>query len=274
MRLMSLRGLAALTALASFSAPAFAQNPSTPMAANTPNQTSPSSTQNQTTTAAHQANALNASQRHKEKTAARSAFHHLSDHGQRAMISILEAQQLLNSGNLDAAIPALTSASHHLNAAANAREKFTAAENELHPRHKINAPTHHTPITEPTDWIPVGGEFIANETLTPEKQANLAKANDKLRSGNMHEAAQIMEVVSDNIDFIIALAPLSETQGAINRALIFAQNHNIKMAQEAISDSLNNLVYVSENIVSQNLAATPQKSQVNTQQTTKAPLQK
>lgn len=241
----SLHLFSALTMLGSLSLPAFADDTQTaPPAQQSPQQTV---VKHKASTQKSQAS----NKRRQEKMAASRAFHHLSDHGQRAMVSILEAQQLLNAGNIDAAIPALTTASHHLAAAATAKEKFTEAEEKLHPQ--LKDPSKHQPIQGTTDWIPVGGEFIANETLAPEKKARVANANAQLKAGKVQEAAQTMQVVGDDIDFIIALAPLSQTQGTINRALIFAQSHDVKLAQEAITDSLNSLIYVSEDVVIQKM---------------------
>ncbi len=195
---------------------------------------------------------------HKERADMRKehrAFHHLSDHGQKAMLSIVEAQHFLTAGQDEKAIPALTAALSHLDLAAKAREQFTAAETDLHPAPQHPVPSKHTAQAGPTDWIPVGGEVIATTELEPAKKTAIATANAQLKAGQTAQAAQTLQVVGQDIDFIIALAPLSQLQGFVNRALIFAQGHHPDAAAVALNDAMDSLVFVSENVVTEATAA-------------------
>lgn len=180
---------------------------------------------------------------------ARQAFHHLSSNGQEALLSILEAKHILASGKSSAALPALTAASAHLVAASSAQERFTAAENSLKPAPQHPLPPNHVPQTGPTDWVPVSGDIIANTTLTPEKKARVAAADAQLKLGESQLAAQTLSKLRQDVDYIIALAPLSQTKSSVNRALTLAKNGNAKGANAALDDVINSLVFVSENVI-------------------------
>ncbi|KXV70714.1 YfdX family protein [Acetobacter cerevisiae] len=174
------------------------------------------------------------------------AFHHLSADGQRAMADIVQARETLAAGNTDAAIPALYDAQKRLTAASKAENKFDAAESQLQPAPQHPVSPSHMPVTTPTTWLPVGGEFIATETLAPEKKAAVATANGQLKAGQPDQAAQTMQVVGEDADFIVALTPLAQTQGALNRATVFTEGKQAPEAVAALDQILNGLVFVSE----------------------------
>ncbi|MXV44915.1 YfdX family protein [Saccharibacter sp. 17.LH.SD] len=199
----------------------------------------------------HGIHPLKSVKEHWDRYKAHQAFHHLSEHGQKAFMKILDAQQVLAAGQTDAAIPLLTAASMHLSEAVTANEQFTAAETALHPAPQHPLSPNHIAQVSPTDWVPVGAEIIASDTLAPEKKAAVATANAQLKAGQTQQAAQTLQVVSQDIDFIVALAPLFPTQGAVNRALVFAQGHNAKGAAAALNDVINSLVFVSENVITE-----------------------
>lgn len=193
---------------------------------------------------------------HWEQYKAGRAFRHLSNDGQKAFGDILKARDLLAAGNTDAAIPALYDANKRLTAAGKASTKFKAAEASLQPAPQHAPAAGHVPATTPTDWIPVGGEFIASETLAPEKKAAVATANKQLQAGDTQQAAQSMQVVGEDVDFIVALAPLAQTQGALNRATVFTEGRQPKEALDALDQTLNNLVFVSQDFVETAIPAT------------------
>ncbi|GBR13270.1 YfdX family protein [Gluconobacter frateurii] len=184
-----------------------------------------------------------------ESFKAHRAFHHLSADGQHTMTDLLKARQILATGQTDAAIPALYDAQKRLVAAVKASQKFQAAESDLHtaPGHPL--PPEHHPVMGQVDWLPVGGEFIASETFAPEQKAAVASANTQLKNGDTDSAAQTMKVVGQNADFILALAPISPFQGAINRATVFTEGRHPQEALEALDEALNSIVFVSEDFV-------------------------
>lgn len=187
---------------------------------------------------------------HWEQFKAHRAFHHLSADGQRAFQDIISARDILQSGGKpEAAIPALYDAQKRLAAAEKADKKFQAAESDLHPAPQHPVAANHQPVTGQTDWLPVGGEFIVNETLAPEKKTAVATANAQLKSGNTDQAAQTMQVVGEDADFILALAPITLVQGAVYRATVFTEGHHPQDAVDALNQALDSVVFVSEDTV-------------------------
>lgn len=193
---------------------------------------------------------------HWEQYKAGRAFRHLSADGQKALGDILKAHGLLSAGNTDAAIPALYDANKRLVAAGNASKKFNAAESALQPAPQHAPAAGHVAGAAPDVWIPVGGEFIASETLAPEKKAAIATANKQLQSGDTKQAAQSMQIVGEDVDFIVALAPLAQTQGALNRATVFTEGRQTKDALDALDQALNGLVFVSQDFVETSIPST------------------
>lgn len=174
------------------------------------------------------------------------ALNHLSEDGQYAMVDILQAKHILDSGQATAALPILHTASKRLVAAGNARKKFIAAEDDLHPAPQHPVSASHTALTAQATWIPVGGEFIVGEELAPEKKTAVATANSQLKSGQRHEVVETMKVVGEDTDFIVALAPLEQTQKAINQAIDLAKNNKAQEASQAINRLMDSLVFVSD----------------------------
>lgn len=191
-----------------------------------------------------------------EKFKAGRALRHLSDDGQRALSDIVTARQFVAQGKVDQAVPALYDAQKRLEAARKAEKHFNAAESALQiaPQHPL--PPSHQPVTTPTDWLPVGGEFIASDVLAPEKKAAVATANAQLKAGDNQAAAQTMQVVGQDVDFILALAPLDQMEGAVNRATVFVEGRQPKQAADALDQALDGIVFVSQDFV-ETLAPAP-----------------
>ncbi|MDG6093573.1 YfdX family protein [Acetobacter sp. AN02] len=174
------------------------------------------------------------------------SFRHLSKDGQRAIDDILQARDLLAAGKTTQAVPLITDAGKRLEAAGKARLKFNAAEAALHRVPQHPAPAGHTATTQPTDWIPVGAEFIVTDEMAPEKKAALTTANTQIRQGNTAQASQTVQVVGQDAALIIALAPLQQTQGAVNRAAALAEGDDATSAAAALSSALDGLVFIAD----------------------------
>lgn len=177
------------------------------------------------------------------------ALKHLSIDGQRALADILQARDILASGKTDEAIPFLYDASRRLTKAGTDDKKLVAAENALTPAPQHPAAPGHVPSSQPGVWVPVGGEWIASETLAPEKKAAVGTANSQLKTGTPEQAAQSMQVVSEDVDFIVALAPLEPTQGALNRATVFTEGRDPKSAVDALNGALDGILFVSDDFI-------------------------
>lgn len=184
-----------------------------------------------------------------EKFKAGRALHHLSNDGERALADIVTARQLVAQGKVDQAVPPLYDAQKRLEAARKAETRFNAAESALQPAPQHPPAPSHQPVTTPTDWVPVGGEFIASDILAPEKKAAVATANAQLKAGDSQAAAQTMQVVGEDVDFIVALAPLDQMEGAVNRATVFVEGRQPTQAAEALDQALDGIVFVSQDFV-------------------------
>lgn len=186
---------------------------------------------------------------HWEKYKAGRAMKHLSADGQRALVDILQARDLLSAGKTEQAIPALYDATKRLQSASKDDTKFMAAESALMPAPQHPAQPGHVPSTTPDAWVPVGGEWIASETLAPEKKAAVGTANGQLKTGTTQQAADTMQVVDEDVDFIVALAPLTPSQGAVNRATVFTEGGDAKSAVDALNQALGGIVFVSDDFI-------------------------
>lgn len=181
-----------------------------------------------------------------EKYKAGRSLRHLSNDGQHALVDILQARDLLAAGQTEQALPALYDATKRFTAARKDSTSFTAAENALQPAPQHPQSPTHVPVTTPTVWVPVGGEFVATETLAPATKAAASTANAQLKTGNAQQAAETMQVVNEDVDFIVALAPLDPTQGAVNRATVFAEGRDPKSAVDALDQALSGIVFVAD----------------------------
>lgn len=184
-----------------------------------------------------------------EKFKAGHSMHRLSVDGQKAMMDVFQARDLLAQGKTDAAIPPLYDAQKRFKAASADNKKFFAAESQLQPAPQHPVSATHTPVANPTTWVPVGGEFIVSETLAPEKQAALANANKQFQAGQTQQAQQSLQVVGEDADFILALAPLEQSEGALYRAKVFTEGRQPQQAVEALNQLLDGIVFVSDDVV-------------------------
>ncbi|MBS0989416.1 YfdX family protein [Acetobacter okinawensis] len=190
-----------------------------------------------------------------EKFKAGRALHHLSVDGQKAMQDVLVARDLLAQGKTDAAIPPIYDAQKRFVAAQKDNRRFYAAEDQLQlsPKHPVSAT--HKPATGAITWIPVGGEFILTETLAPDKKAAAQQANKALKAGQNTQAQQDLQVVGEDADFIIALAPLEQTKSTLYRARVLTEGRQAAQAKEALDQLLDSIVFVSDDFVDQSTNA-------------------
>lgn len=192
-----------------------------------------------------------------EKFKAGRALHHLSVDGQKAMQDVLVARDLLAQGKTDAAIPPIYDAQKRFVAAQKDNRRFFAAEDQLQlsPKHPVSAT--HKPVAGAITWIPVGGEFILTETLAPDKKTAAQQTNQALKAGQNTQAQQSLQVVGEDADFIIALAPLEQTKSTLYRARVLTEGRQAAQAKEALDQLLDSIVFVSDDFVDQPANAQP-----------------
>ncbi|PAK78079.1 hypothetical protein CRM93_10305 [Acetobacter fabarum] len=190
-----------------------------------------------------------------EKFKAGRALHHLSVDGQKALQDVLVARDLLAQGKTDAAIPPIYDAQKRFVAAQKDNRRFYAAEDQLQPAPQHPVSATHKPTTGAVTWIPVGGEFILTETLAPDKKAAAQQANKALKAGQNAQAQQNLQVVGEDADFIIALAPLEQTKSTLYRARVLTEGRQAAQAKEALDQLLDSIVFVSDDFVDQSANA-------------------
>lgn len=190
-----------------------------------------------------------------EKFKAGRALHHLSVDGQKALQDVLVARDLLAQGKTDAAIPPIYDAQKRFVAAQKDNRRFYAAEDQLQPAPQHPVSATHKPTTGAVTWIPVGGEFILTETLAPDKKAAAQQANQALKAGQNAQAQQNLQVVGEDADFIIALAPLEQTKSTLYRARVLTEGRQAAQAKEALDQLLDSIVFVSDDFVDQSATA-------------------
>lgn len=190
-----------------------------------------------------------------EKFKAGRALHHLSVDGQKALQDVLVARDLLAQGKTDAAIPPIYDAQKRFVAAQKDNRRFYAAEDQLQPAPQHPVSATHKPTTGAVTWIPVGGEFILTETLAPDKKAAAQQANKALKAGQNAQAQQSLQVVGEDADFIIALAPLEQTKSTLYRARVLTEGRQAAQAKEALDQLLDSIVFVSDDFVDQSANA-------------------
>ncbi|AOX20573.1 hypothetical protein A0U90_10000 [Kozakia baliensis] len=191
-----------------------------------------------------------AASNHNEKTVSRD-FARLSKDGQHAFSDIAQAQQLLASNQSEKVGQAqslIEDAEARLTKAISDDRAFVKAESELQPA-PGHTPPAHTPNTTPVHWLPVGGQYVVTDALAPEKQTALGNANQHLQQGQTKLVGQDLQVVGTDVDYIVALAPLEPSAGDVHRASVFLDGGDAKDATEALSDALNNILLVSEDVV-------------------------
>lgn len=190
-------------------------------------------------------------------------FDKLSKDGQRAFADIYQAQQDLSANQITQALPLIQDAQIRLEKAAKDDHAFMKAEGELPPA--PGAPPKsvtHVPSTTPTSWIPVLGVYVVTDALAPEKQAALNSANKHLQQGQKQLAAQDLQLVGVDVDFIIGLAPMLQSTADVYRASVFLDGGDAKDANEALQDALDAVVFISQDTMATVAPTAPTKGKM------------
>ncbi|QCE32609.1 YfdX family protein [Acetobacteraceae bacterium] len=188
------------------------------------------------------------------------AFNNLSADGQIAIADVLAANMQLADNDSKEATNLLKKAQASLKKAASADSAFTAAMNQLNPKLKLELAKQQQAVANKdganpsgaTKWIPVGAEIVAVDKLSASDKAVVAKANSQLRSGDTKQAAATLRSIGQDLDFIIALAPLAATTDAVDRAVLFAEQGQTQEAVDAITTATNGIVFLSQNVIEDN----------------------
>lgn len=183
-----------------------------------------------------------------EKFRANHALHHLSKHAQRGMVDVLNARMHLVQGDSDAAVALLIEAQRHFKDAKSDTSSFIAAEDQLHVSLSRPVSRGHTPVHGTVQWIPVGGEFVETETIAPEKRDVLKKTNKDIKAGDNQQINEDLEIVGNNADFVMALAPAKQLTVNLGHAQLMAEARHPHSAIHYIDRALDSIVYVDDDL--------------------------
>ena len=97
---------------------------------------------------------------------------------------------------------------------------------------------------ETSSWVPIDGQLVVSDDFvaTPEKAAQIAKGNEKIKQGKTDEALEALKLAEVDIGFTRLLMPLDSTAKQITNAQTLLDQHKYyeaNMALKAAEDGLN-----------------------------------
>ena len=163
----------------------------------------------------------------------------LSIDGAAAYQDIGLARLAIYDGNTDAATKLVNDAVSSLSRAKSDDAVFTKAEADLAPpKTAVQAKAPNASKTA-IAWIPVNGEFILDETLTPTaaKTGAVDEANKHLRNGEPDKAKDVLKVAAVDADYVMTVAPLAQTTQDLQQASKMLSDHNYYAASQQLRDA-------------------------------------
>jgi hypothetical protein len=165
----------------------------------------------------------------------------LSIDGTAAYQDIGLARLAIYDGKTDAATKLVNDAMSSLSRAKNDDAVFMKAEADLTPPKSSTAQAQKAanPSKTAVAWVPVDGEFILDETLTPNaaKAGAVDEANKHLHNGEPDKAKDTLKVASVDADYVMTLAPLAQTEQDVQQASQMLSNHKYYAASQQLRDA-------------------------------------
>lgn len=177
-------------------------------------------------------------------------FGRLSADGNAAFEELTLARKAIFDGDLASAKTLIAAAQQDLARARADNTAFEKAEADLMPTKVRNQPPRPLPeVGKQVAWLPIDGELVLDETLSPttERTAALAMANTHLKSGDTTRAAALLRSAGVDADYIIAAVPLEQTRNAADKAA-HALAKNPYKASEALRSVEDSVRYASVDI--------------------------
>ncbi|WP_166313280.1 YfdX family protein [Acetobacter estunensis] len=180
-------------------------------------------------------------------------FGHLSQDGLRSFADVDIAGRAIAVGNISTAKDALKDANRYLLHAQRDNHQFMLQESELHPASRV--PDGHSGRLPSADqssgrlgWLPILGEYIEKDPTQsqPDHAKALADANSKLKSGNTKEAAASLSKAGENVEFVLAVAPLKDYQAVVHRASELLTAGKTGPAMDALTEAQESVRFVSQ----------------------------
>ena len=186
-------------------------------------------------------------------------FGKLSVDGSAARRDIRMVRLEIFDGNINGAKADIAKAVASLDRAKSDETVFTKAEADLKTPASMQAnttQTHEAASTTPIQWLPVDGSMTLGEDYiaTPEKAASVAKANEKLASGDKKAAMDALKVADVDVSSAVEVAPLKATIQGVQQADTFLNDGKYYEANQALKSVEDGMRYDSETFT-----AAPQK---------------
>jgi len=162
----------------------------------------------------------------------------LSIDGAGAYQDIGLARLAIYDGKTDVAEKLVKDAAAALSRAKSDDAVFMKAEADLTPP---KTPGKNAPTTSASKnavaWVPVDGEFVFDETLTPAKAGAVDAANKHLHDGEPDKAKDALKVAAVDADYVMTLAPLEQTTQDVQKASQMLESHDYYGASQQLRDA-------------------------------------
>ncbi len=177
----------------------------------------------------------------------------LSIDGAHAFQDIGLARLAIFDGKPAAAVKLVADAQQAMGRAKSADSVFMKAAAELKTASPASGASSNTetspaaasPSTAKVAWVPIDGQLILDETLTP-TPANtkaIAEANDHLRNGEPDKAREALKVASVTADYILAVAPLKQSTADVAQASKLLASNDYYGASQALRQAQDGVRY-------------------------------
>ncbi len=162
----------------------------------------------------------------------------LSIDGAGAYQDISLARLAIYDGKPDMATKLVSEAATSLSHAKSDDAVFMKAESDLTPP-KTDKADAKTMIASKNAvaWVPVDGQFMIDETLTPTKANAVDQANKHLRNGEPDKAKEALKVASVDADYVVTLAPLVQTMQDVQKASQMLSTHDYYGASQQLREA-------------------------------------
>jgi hypothetical protein len=173
-------------------------------------------------------------------------FGRVSRDGFAAMHDVTLARWAIFDGNTNDAKQFVSHAAAELSKAETDNTKFMKAEADLKPgpgQAQPNSNENDQASTQPTEWLPVDGSVAVAENYmeTPDKSANIAKANQQMKEGNSEGAKETLRLAGVDVVLNMEVAPLKKTEDGVTKAeqlLNQGQYYQANLALKSVQDGI------------------------------------
>ena len=122
---------------------------------------------------------------------------------------------------------------------------YMKAETMLQPSKNASSATPPATDATPKAWLPIDGVFTVDETLEPtsDKAKATQAANMHMRNGEPDKAREALKVADVDADYTLAVAPLRQSVGDVNRAAQLLASRDYYNASQALKQAQDGVRY-------------------------------